>query len=312
MEFEGTDNAVPESPVAEEQPTSLDTAPAPEAEGGEPEGSDEQAPQLDDDGNPIPPDEEAEQTDFEWDGESYKLPKKLAESLRDGALMRADYTRKAQEVAETGRRTAAEQQRLAHQAQAMQAGIEGIKAVANAERVLGQLEQNLERALQEGDPIGATAAQHAIGKWRAHLSDTHQWLDNVQQATVSLSEQHTKQQWEETSARLSKEIKGWETGEPNRNISAWALKNGFTPAQISAITHHAPIKALYKAYLYDQLQAAKKPAAPQKQALEPTRQIARGQTAPASRGSYYDLVKKNDPTDAISLRRSQRVKEKAR
>lgn len=311
MEFEGTDNAVSESPA--EEPTSLDTAPAPETEGGEPQGSDTegQEQQLDEHGNPIPQPEE--QTDFEWEGESYKLPKKLAESLRDGTLMRADHTRKTQEIADQRRELAGEHARLVQQAQAMKAGAEGISRLDAANNTLVQLDAALTQALEAGDSIRATAIQRDMRKWEGHRAEVQQWLGAVQQTVVSQNDAATRQRWEETNSRLTKEIPGWEKGELNAKISEWAIKQGgFTPESVRNITAYPVVKALYKAYLYDQSQSAKKPAAPQRPTPQPTRQIAAGQTAPASRGSLADLAKKSDPTDFIRQRRAMRAKEEAR
>ena len=61
-------------------------------------------PELDENGEPIEVEEEAEEVDFE--GKKYLV----AKELKDALLRQSDYTRKTQEVAETRKQIEAERQ----------------------------------------------------------------------------------------------------------------------------------------------------------------------------------------------------------
>jgi hypothetical protein len=60
-----------------------------------------------------PQSSESEIVDFEFEGETAKVPKGFAEKVKNGALMRADYTRKTQEVAENRKKSEAEFEQMA-------------------------------------------------------------------------------------------------------------------------------------------------------------------------------------------------------
>jgi hypothetical protein len=87
--------------------------------------------------------------ELDYDGEKYRIPKKL----KPGFMMQADYTRKTQEVAQTRQELEAQKQRIAEQAKAVEEINEDTERLALAKHNLKQFEALDWNKLEAEDPF---------------------------------------------------------------------------------------------------------------------------------------------------------------
>src|SRR5262245_35657868 len=222
--------------------------------------------------------------EVEFAGKQYRLPKELKSAL----MMHADYTRKTQEVAEGRRALDAERATLQLQAAAHQTNIHDVVHLANLNVELAAYEQRDWRKLEAEDPA---KAQLELSKY-VMLRDGRDALVgrmqlNERRHAIEVTQAHARR-YEQTSAQLARDIKGWNEVAPK--LADFAKANGVSDAEMEHLAVNAPlVKLLHKAWLGDQLirkqsAAAAKADAEASPAPEPLKQVARGRGAVASSG----------------------------
>lgn len=222
-----------------------------ESEGVDDEFQDADGSELDADGHEDGA-ELDDSEDVDYEGKQYKLPKEI----KDALLRQSDYTRKTQEIAET-RKALQQQQALVMEQQVFQQAV--IPHMAKIQAVDDQL------------------GQYAQVDWQALISESPQeaqrhWLnyqqlkDSRQQMQQQLDHAHSayKQKTQENmQAHLQRGFQELEKAIPNIREVAPKLIDyantslGISRQEVEAATDPRYIKALYKAYLYDQSQGGK-------------------------------------------------------
>lgn len=210
---------------------------------------------------------EPEMFEVELDGQVYQLPAALKEAF----LMRADYTRKTQELAEHRRAIEAERKALA---EAKQPG-----GGASRDRAyLAALDEQLEdyagvdwASLVRADPGRAQtlwaqfeAVKSLRGRYAAALAD-----GDAQERLASARE--AAEQMAETGRTLQREIEGW-SPEVAAKLVAYAQAFGVTLEELSQVADARLWKILHRAYQADQ--AGQREAAAQVQAVRPAVMVA--------------------------------------
>lgn len=232
------------------------------------------------------------------DGEEFEVP---ASELVKGYQRTADYTRKAQALAEFRKHSESE--------------VQAIRAErAQYAQLLGKLESKLQEAypepdwekLKAEDPIeyaAQWATHQRIQSQRAVMRAEQERIQHLQraEATVQL-EGHVKQEF----GKLVEAIPSW-TDQTKREEERTALFKygkslGFTERELDEVYDHRAVVALYKAWKYDQLQkrrpqlqaaaaAAKpKPMPPGKPSARPGAEVKQARERLARSGTVTDAA----------------------
>lgn len=266
-------------------------------------------PQLDDDGNPVEPEEPVEDDteEVERDGQKYRVPKALKAEL----LMHADYTRKTQELAE--QRRALETQRAQAQTEDKEAAELRATVIAEERRV-ATLDAEIAKyrevtpaqwaAWKAQDPLAADQALFHYQNLRETRSEVAQ---AIQAGKTSLSEKeattlaqqrdvHAKQ-LQEGQAVLARDIKDWGP-ELAGKLAMFAEKEfGLSAQELAGITDPRAIKILHRAMTSTQ-------AAKTKQVAERTQAAAAVKPTPRVTGTAAPVKGLDDRlSDAEWMRR---------
>jgi hypothetical protein len=216
------------SPVADD-----DTADATVTDDTEVEdqGSDEaEAPELDDEGNPIDPDE-----DFDLDDDlKITVPKTVADKLKElkeGSLRQADYTRKTQELAEAKRGFETERAQVY---QSTQAELNAFAASQNIAQQLAAYQQVDWPRWFDEDPFEAQKGDFAFRQLKeAHTGAINQ-LSFLHQQRQAAAQQETVKRIGEGREVLKGEIPGW-NDDLRAKLVTFASGYGFTAQELDDI-----------------------------------------------------------------------------
>lgn len=181
------------------------------------------------------------------------LPEELRDVVKDGLLMRADYTRKTQEVAEGRKFVEAKVQELGQTFQAMQAMPQQLAALSAIDAQLQQFGQVNWQRFESEDPLGAIQAKQKfqdLQMQRGHV------LGTLQQAHQHVTAYQQKQMQERMQAALPKVREAIPDFGPEK---AKALKEfgksiGYTDAQLNSIVDAPQLIALNGLYEYSKVQ----------------------------------------------------------
>jgi hypothetical protein len=204
-----------------------------------------QAPVIEDD---------SEEIDF--DGEKYKVPKKL----KDSFLMHGDYTRKTQEVARQREAIEARAAEVTREAEARK-GLE--KEIGRLTLIDEQLEQYQKvdwAALRAANPEQANTHFQDYALLRDQRENLAAKVQrDVQERSQKAQLEHAKR-YAEANEVLARDIKGWNQ-ELADNLRNFALASGISATELRELaTNVTQVKLLHKAYLGEQLSTAKSPA----------------------------------------------------
>lgn len=218
-----------------------------------------------DEGEPSEVVEESE-VDIEYDGETFKIPKKLEKAI----LQERDYTRKQQELADQRRQV--EHERKVGQAHVMERqfheSVQGeIKQVEALDGYLKHLEGIDVRSLPLDDQIAHLAELSRVPRQREmllkHIEGKRSEFEKGVQEKINEIRQSARE-------ALSKQIPGL-NDEVMNSIRAHAKTLGFTEQDVDGITADPRSSSvLYKAMRYDQLQANKDAAVKKATSASPT------------------------------------------
>lgn len=212
-----------------------------EQDDGEEHSEEEQAPE---------PEDSAEEVDI--DGETYRLPPKVAKAV----IRQRDYTQKTQELAEQRRFLESEKQAVQIQ-QRLQGHLFSVQAeIAALDRALNQAQQVDVVAMMETDPIAAMKEQHRIAQLRDARQQKQAELQQRVHQAMQEQQQAVAQMMQQGQQVLSKRIKGW-NAETAKEIASYGLKEGFTEGELSQVYDPRAVSVMWKAMQYDKLQQAK-------------------------------------------------------
>src|SRR5262245_44744492 len=165
--------------------------------------------------------------DVEFGGKQYRLPKELKSAL----MMHADYTRKTQEVAEGRRALEAERRTLQQQAEIQQNNIQEVIHLVSLNNELAAYERRDWQKLEAEDPA---KAQSELSKYLM-LRDRRDALfgrmqQNQQRRAIEVAEAHARR-YEQTNAKLARDIKGWNEVAPR--LAEFAKANGVSDDEMA-------------------------------------------------------------------------------
>jgi hypothetical protein len=242
------------SPVDQAEPQSIEeriyskfdqfeSPPEPEVEGNEPEAEEVEA-------TPEPSDDDVE---VEYDGERFRVPKKLEKAI----MQERDYTRKTQEVAEERRRI--EQSQATLNLSTMER--EFAQSVAAESAQLAQLESYLQSV--NWQELNDLPVDESI-KTFMQVQRAKDMRDSIQKGVEGKRTQFMREfesaveaHREKVLEQLPKALPGF-TREAVKTMRDYARTQGFTDAAFDNIALDAKSMAVvYKAAQYDKLQADK-------------------------------------------------------
>lgn len=277
---EALDLDTPDVPASGEvetssRPTDIDSGePEQEAEG------DDSAPVVEDDFD-----------DLEFDGETYRIPKKL----KPGFMMQSDYTRKTQEVAQTRQELEAERSRVAQQAEATASLTENRKKLILAEATLEKYAKVDWAKIEAEDPFKAQTLWREQAQWKDYLGGLKAHVEKDEATLSEAANSEKNKRLTETARAIQSAIPGWNNDLAKKLESFGQTSLGMTQKQLDkgVLKVGAPfVVAIHKAMLADQLiqkqqLAAKTPTTPA-DPVKPLAVVSKGK-APAARKSLDDM-----------------------
>lgn len=195
------------------------------------------------------PAEGAELVEVEFSGKQYKLPPEL----KDALMAQSDYTRKTQEVAEQRRMLDAERLMQQQEAQFQQ-------VVAPEMQQLQQLDWQL--AAYKGldwsamDTETMTRTRVALDQLKDARNEILQSVNGKRQQFDAHMQGVMQQAREVGNNYLKKHIPNW-GAETGRELTSYAISEGYSDVELSTLTDARMIKTLWKARQWDQLQSQK-------------------------------------------------------
>ena len=219
---------------------------------------------------------ESDDEEIDYEGEKYKVPKKL----KDGFLRQADYTVKTQTLAEERRAFEAAQQQFVQRQQFQSQHIERIAEVKAIDHRLEQFSQLDWNALTDADPVQAMKLDREMRTLQSTRGQHVAAITQAQEHAATQTSQATARSLDEARASLSREITGYGTPELTKALSETAKGLGFKPEELANVNDPRAVKMLHKAYLYDKLVAEKK--APTPNTVKPITRVS-GATATADK-----------------------------
>jgi len=237
--------------------------------------SEQDAPELDADGNPVQPEPEDDSEEVEHEGQKYKVPKALKPLL----LMQQDYTRKTQEVAEQRRALEQHQQTVQQQAQFMQENIREVARLQSLDERLAQYQQVDWNALEAQDPFKAQAAFREFTLLRDQRATLAQQLAAKEYQRSEETQRERAKRLQEANSVLARDIKGWGP-DLAAKLTDFGKTLGFQEAELGNVDDPRVIKVLHAAFvgqqlLNKQLSAAKQVEKPE---VKPAPQVGKGAT----------------------------------
>lgn len=210
--------------------------------------------------------------DFEFEGETVKIPSKL----KDGYLRQADYTRKTQEVAARAKELETREQQIVQRQQLSDGEIDAYVALSRVGEQIKEFEgidwnAELAKARAADDPIALTDLN---AKWaqfqglRSLQQEGVAWLDNAAKQRTEMAQQETAKRLAATKAFAEKNIKGWNP-ELDTKITNWAIQQGFDRDTLVQAYNPQVYSVLHKAFLWDQSSKTQQTARPSPQISAP-------------------------------------------
>jgi hypothetical protein len=248
----------------------------------------------------APPVEDDDLDDWEDEGKTYKVPKKL----KAGFMMNSDYTKKTQEVAETRRALEARQAELAQQAERVGQLTEDHKKLALAEYQLGRYEKVNWQQLYDQDPLEAPKRWMEYQQWKDYHGNLSSKVKQAEESRALEAQQAFAKRLEDCREYARREIKGW-SQELNAALEKYAVDDlGFTQDTLKDALSPAFVKALHRAYIGDQVRQKQATAQPKPQIPEakPTQTVTSRSSSPGARKSLADM----DMEEYVAARKAGR------
>ena len=198
------------------------------------------------------PAEEDDSEEVDYEGEKYKLPKKL----KDALLRQQDYTQKTQAVAEQRRALEAQAQQVQQHAQLSQQYVAEYAEALALDKELAQYKTINWNQLMDADPVQAMKLDRQMRDIQARRDAVVSSVTQKQQAQAIEAQRIAQQRLNEGRAVLEREIKGW-TPDTAKALASFGMEQGFTEQELAQVNDPRTVKLLHKAWQYDQLMKAK-------------------------------------------------------
>lgn len=219
---------------------------------------------------------ESDDEEIDYEGEKYKVPKKL----KDAFLRQADYTVKTQTIAEERRAFEAAQQEFVQRQQFQSQHIERIAEVKAIDHRLEQFSKLDWNALTDADPVQAMKLDREMRALQQQRGQHVAAITQAQEQAAAQTSQATARSLAEAHATLTREITGYGTPEVMKALKATAKEIGFRDEELANVNDPRAVKLLYEASQYRKLMAKAKTA--EKPDVKPITRIA-GATATAEK-----------------------------
>lgn len=198
--------------------------------------------------------------EVEYEGDQYRLPKKLKEAL----LRQSDYTRKTQEVAEQRRAIEARNehvQRMEQQFQAQtefhQAIMQDVTGLQQAESTLRQYESIDWNALSDSDPVQAQKLWFSYQKARGEADQMRQQISVKQQQFVQWKESQKQQALKAGMEILKKDMPDFGPELQAKIRKSAKEVYGFSDAELGNLYDARLVKVMADAARYREILASK-------------------------------------------------------
>jgi hypothetical protein len=250
--------------------------------------------------------QEPEPVEVDWNGRKYKVHP----DLRDGVMLKADYTRKTTEVATERKAVAAEREafvaeRQQHAAQ-QQEFVKEIGQLTVYDDALAQYAKVDWNALRQQNPQQAQAAFMDWQQLKANRDTVFGALQQKVQQRTQAAQQDLAKRAAATVAHARTNIPGFRD-EAFAEVSAWATERGISNAFIEQNLSPLLFEVLYKAHAFDGLQkkadAARKAPAATGTTMAPLDKVG---ARSGGQRSLADLARSDDVAGYAKMRAAQR------
>jgi len=248
---------------------------------------------------------EPEDTDFEYEGKKFKVPKDIEPELKNALLRHGDYTRKTQEVSEQRRALEAERtmhQQLVQTHSALTKEVSQIVAVDERIQQLSQIDWN---TLIAQNPQQAQVLQSEFTRLQTYRGQLGNSITQKQQQLQFAQQQEIAKRTNDAQAFLMREIKDW-SPEKGRAFAEYARSKGVDPAHLEQFLTYHPAIALVLNDALQFNQSAKQRATAAKNANPPPKPVGRVTGAAASNTKPLSELSPEEWARAREERRSKR------
>ena len=195
------------------------------------------------------------------DGKKLEIPQGTPPALVEtvtklAADLKADYTKKTQEVAKQREAIEQKSEAIQEQHKLLSANLEKTAELKAVQERLTQFEQIDWDQLAEADPAQATKLNLAYQRLQRHAQQTYQALQEGQQQQQQVEREQRAKALEEARIDLKKRIPNW-NADIDKAVTKTGEDLGFTPKELGTLSDPRVIQALHEAAQWRQLQAAK-------------------------------------------------------
>ncbi len=253
----GPPDAAEDREVTAAEFTSPDGDGDPHAEADEDEDDDEDDPEdneddqddddQDDEGDDEDGDDEPVLKTIKVGDKEYEVPEELEEQF----MLKADHTRKTQEIAETRKELEIREQYNEKVVQLREGQFQDAAGLFAMDQRLAQY-QNLDwDRLATEDPVEAQRLRFQFDALKDQRSVANQQLQQKIGQAVELQHQHDVEQSAKTRSRLASEIDGF-SEDTEEAMAKYAMTKGANEAQLRATVDYPILSILHDAYLWDE------------------------------------------------------------
>lgn len=210
--------------------------------------------------------------EVEFDGKKLVIPKgtppELVEAVKTMAAdLKADYTRKTQEVADQRKSIATRSEAIQQQESMLSANFTKAVEYKALQDQMAQFDNIDWQALVDENPAQATKLNLAYQGLQRKAGSMYRELQQAEAQRQQHLSQHQQSLVEAGQRELTKRIPKW-SGEVAKGVSETALSYGFSQEELSKILDPRIVHAMHDAMQWRKLQA-QKPVAMQKVAQAP-------------------------------------------
>lgn len=217
--------------------------------------------------------DEAEEETVEIDRDGVKI--KIPAALKDEFMLRADYTRKTQEVAEQRR---ALETRIAEAQQASEAEVTARARAVAIDAALTQYQNVDWDALEAQDPVSAQRHFRTYMQLQQQKGEADQDYNAAKEARELEAQRVAAERVEQGIAELQRDIPDWGPAKAEALISFGEKQFGFTREYMESVDDPKLVKLLNAAYLA--LGPTSKPKQSTQPAVRPAAKVKGGSSAP--------------------------------
>lgn len=206
------------------------------------------------------------------------IPEEIRDVVKDGLLMRADYTRKTQELAEQRKTIESHAQSISTAMQTVQAFPQHMAAIQHVEAQLQQFQNPELWQRLEADPLGKIEAKQAYQDLQNQRQNLYGRLNQAQQEVTVFQAQQNQERLKQAMPAVKRAIPDFGP-EKVKALREFAKDVGFTDQQLNHTYDAAPLILLNMAMEYAKLQTTKAAVTQKVEKLPPkTQKAGVGQT----------------------------------